>query len=293
VLSGPVQVSLPGAALQLASGFSHSCAVLDSGELWCWGDGNEGQLGRDDFYGGGDSRDEDALVPELISVQDEATGWSFVDTGEGHTCGLRGDGALWCWGRNTGRQVGVASDEGQIRAPVRVGADTDWQSLDAAQNYTCALKTDGTLWCWGFNMGFASRSGNPLGMPGTLQLDAPTQVADGQWRALSTNMFHTCAIDLEAQVWCWGRNHEGQLTLENPPDPEDPTRRLEVHPRTLVASGAALVGVGTFTTCVVPASGGLRCVGKNDRGQLGVPGLPATAEFVDVPLPEALPAESP
>lgn len=288
VITGPVRVPLPGAATQLASGFRHSCALLASSELWCWGDGNEGQLGRGDFFSSNESRAEDALLPERIAVPDGATdGWSFVDTGQGHTCALRTDGSLWCWGRNTGRQLGQPSEEGQIRSPVRVGVDTDWQSVDAAQNYSCALKADGSLWCWGFNMGFMSRSGNPFGMSDTLQLDQPTQVAEGQWRALSTNMFHTCAIDPAAQLWCWGRNHEGQLAMENPPDPENPGSTLNVQPRTLVASGAALVAAGTFTTCVAPAGGGLRCVGKNDRGQLGVATGPSTDRFVDVPLPGA------
>ncbi|HKO95122.1 MAG TPA: hypothetical protein VJU61_28400, partial [Polyangiaceae bacterium] len=254
----------------------------------CWGDGNEGQLGRGDYYPGLDSRDADALTPERLSVPgaEGSASWSFVDTGQGHTCALRTDGSLWCWGRNTGRQLGQASNEGQVRQPLRVGTDQDWQSVDAAQNYTCALKADRSLWCWGFNMGWMTDSGNPFGVE-NVQLDVPTRLGDEQWAAISTSMFHSCGLDDEAQLWCWGRNHEGQLAMENPPDPEDATLTLNVHPRTLVATGVARAGVGPFSTCVATLEGSLRCVGKNDRGQLGEGATASESSFVEVLLPVA------
>ncbi len=297
-LDGPTLVPLPAPAVQLAGGFQHSCALLDNSELWCWGNGNEGQLGRDDDYGGEAALETDALTPERVSLPDGSQdGWSFVDTGEGHTCALRLDGSLWCWGRNSQRQLGFASAEAQVRAPARVAPDTDWQSVNAAQNYTCALRVDGSLWCWGFNMGFMSQSGNPFGLScevpdDCLQLDQPTRILDGEWLSFSTNMFHTCAMDRDAQLWCWGRNHEGQLGMENFPDPQDPDGQLLVHLRTLVATDVELFDLGRFTTCVATRGGGLSCVGKNDRGQLGVGVGLSESEFVEVPLPDPLPAEA-
>ena len=283
----PVVVPLPAAATQLASGYKHSCALLENAELWCWGDGNEGQIGRGDLYSGADARDTDAITPELVAlpITSEAgdAPWSFVDTGEGHTCALRADGSLWCWGRNSGRQLGQPSGEGQVRSPVRVGTDRDWLRVDAAQNYSCALKADRSLWCWGFNMGLMSMSGNPFGVD-TRQLDIPTRIDEGPWAALSTNMFHSCALDDATQLWCWGRNHEGALGTENPEGTG------LVQSRTLVATGVAFVSTGTFTTCTIGLDGVARCAGKNDRGQLG---SDDTGErfFADVSLPAPAPTE--
>jgi len=285
--SAPVLVPLPAAAIQLASGFRHSCVILETSELWCWGDGNEGQIGRGDFYpGSAESREADAPTPEQVALP-PGTGpepWSFVDTGQGHTCALRSDGSLWCWGRNSQRQLGQPSEAAQIRAPVRVGTDLGWLSVDAAQNYTCALSAERSLWCWGFNMGWMSSSGNPLGVE-NVQLDVPTVVSDEHWAAFGTNMFHSCGLDDQAQLWCWGRNHEGQLAMENPIDPLHPGETIRVHPKTRVATGVAFAAVGTYSTCVVSQEGSVRCVGKNDRGQLGEGAGTDVSSFVEVPLP--------
>lgn len=295
--SGPVRVQLPSAAIQLTGGFQHSCVVLDSSELYCWGDGSEGQIGRGDSFPGDGSRDADALLPEPVALPDGVLdGWSSVDAGEGHTCALRTDGSLWCWGRNSQRQLGTASVEGQLREPARIGADADWQSVDAALAHSCALKSDGSLWCWGYNMGSMSASGNPLGVScpqpaDCMQLDQPTRVAQGPWRAFRTHVFHTCALAPDAQLWCWGRNHEGQLARENPVDPLDPSATLNVHLQTLVATGVTEFGLGRFTTCAAAEGGAMRCAGKNDRGQLGVGVGLSQSDFVEVPLPRALPVE--
>lgn len=288
----PLPVALARPVLALASGFNHACALLEGGELWCWGDGYEGQLGQDDvFMTSGDpdvqSRELDRLLPVLIPPPLDDAGatiaWRAVDTGEGHTCAIAEDGALWCWGRNSQRQLGAPSDEGQSRVPLRVGEDHDWQLVDAAQNYTCALKDEGTLWCFGYNMGSRTGAGNPFGLVlASLQLDTPTRVNEDYWSALSTNMFHSCAIGGErSRLWCWGRNIEGQLGLDPALDPDLPD--VSIEPRS-VLEGVAMVSVGTFSTCVVMLDGSIRCAGQNAEGQLGGGDDSTEAEFVPVPL---------
>src|SRR4051812_44563845 len=72
-----------------------------------------------------------------------------VAAGYSHTCTIRTDATLWCWGGNDSGQLGDGTTTGRT-TPVRVGADT-WTSIDAGTSYTCGVRTDRTLWCWGSN----------------------------------------------------------------------------------------------------------------------------------------------
>lgn len=115
----PVQVMLRAAAVDVRSAFDHSCALLNDASLWCWGYNWEGQLGLGDTHPGND-------FPEPVQVGRERD-WTFVSTGQGHSCGIRSPGALYCWGRNTSYQIGQGSAEPQQhRSPTRVGVDSDW-----------------------------------------------------------------------------------------------------------------------------------------------------------------------
>src|SRR5690606_19544591 len=115
--------------------------------------------------------------------------------GQGHGCAIALDGALYCWGRNTERELGDG-DQIQIRSPIRVGSDSDWLTLSLGQHHSCALKADESLWCWGQNTGASSEEGAPLGTATPGQLREPTRVgSDSDWLVLSTDTFHTCAIN--------------------------------------------------------------------------------------------------
>ncbi|HET9930622.1 MAG TPA: hypothetical protein VFQ35_08040, partial [Polyangiaceae bacterium] len=123
----PGLVTLPAPAIDLRTLFSHSCAVLSDASLWCWGENEEGQLGLGDTHPGADH-------PAPIRVGG-ANDWVAVSTGQGHSCGIRAPGNLYCWGRNTQFQIGQGSnDPQQYRAPQRVGTDTDWVEVSAGQN---------------------------------------------------------------------------------------------------------------------------------------------------------------
>jgi alpha-tubulin suppressor-like RCC1 family protein len=249
----PTRVPLPSAAHVVQSRSSFSCAVLEDASLWCWGANTEGQLGLDDDYPGADQVSARPVVSDA--------GWKAVATGQGHACALRLDGSLWCWGRNTGSMVGQGGDAGSIqyRVPQRVGARTDWTQLDANQEYTCALRADQSLWCWGH---FLNDS----------VLDAPTRMLAGTtWARVRTNLFHLCVVSSSGEASCWGRNLEGQLGLGDFDDRPDPTA-LDGGPVTDLSTGR-------FDTCLRRADGSLWCAGKNDDGQLG-DGDTALREFL-------------
>jgi alpha-tubulin suppressor-like RCC1 family protein len=255
--SVPVLVPLTGRASKVSTGFAHTCVVLTDGSLWCFGQNGEGELGQNDPYPG-NGLEAQRTADELSPVQVPGS-YRTVDCGQGHTCGVRTDNSLWCWGRNSGSQLGVV-DQIQIRRPVRVGSDADWQTIEAGQQHTCALRTDRSLWCWGENTASSSDEGFPLGVD-VEEAPTPTRVGTkSDWLSASTGSFHTCAVDTSFALFCWGRNVEGQLGLG------DTELRRVPSP---VGAGFSGVAVGGFHTCALRPDGSILCAGKNDVGQLG------------------------
>lgn len=245
----PVDVRLPDVAVSLGAGAATSCAVLADGTLWCWGDNAEGQLAQS-F--------EVASSAEPVRVGVDS-GWASVAVGQGHACALRLDGTLWCWGRNERGQLGQGSNLPElVRSPQRVGAARDWVALDVGQDHSCALRSDGTLWCWGAN--FASQLGLLAGDVFSPRRVAPAILFE-QVALLSTS---TCAIDVGGDLWCWGRNFEGQLGLGDNQNRSSPTRleRVGGQPWTCAAGGHQFA-------CAC-AGEVLHCAGSNGDGQLGV-----------------------
>jgi alpha-tubulin suppressor-like RCC1 family protein len=266
----PVAMTLPARAVRLASRFNHSCALLADGALYCWGENFEGQLGQaDSFPGDQNPSGADSLVP--LEVVGE--GWSAVDTGQGHTCAVAADSGLWCWGRNTESELG-AGEAIQVREPQRVDAALDWAQVSAGQASTCAIKRDGSLWCWGENVGFLIAEGAPLGVDAE-QADAPTEVGTAStWRSISTRTFHSCGL-LGSQLWCWGRNIEGQLGLGDLQLRQQPTQ---------VGGAYVEVSAGPFVTCAVTQSGHVECTGKNDVGELGTGDALRRSTFTEIEI---------
>ncbi len=252
----PSLVALPEPATQLSAKFAHSCALLINAALYCWGQNDEGQLGQADQSPSGDSTAVDGLNP----VQVGTANWRLVNTGQGHTCAISLDGNLWCWGRNTDHELG-ADSRIQVREPIQVTPNGPWLNISAGQDYNCGVMQDHTLWCWGQNTGSDTNDGFPLGIAGATLLSNPTQVgSSADWTLVRSNTFHSCALNRTSELWCWGRNIEGQLGTSDIDNRSTPAR---------VASGIAAVSVGRFTTCAIDQTGVVECTGANDEGELG------------------------
>ncbi len=265
----PVRGPLPVAARRVSSDFAHVCALLADAKLFCWGRNQEGELGQDDAIPpSSDQTVRDALDP----VEVPGANWSFADAGDGHTCAIRLDGSLWCWGRNTDHQLGQGG-AAQIRRPIQVGTELDWLHVESGQQYSLALKHDHSLWAWGLNEAVGSGEGNPFGIDDE-ELDEPTRLGTASdWVTIATCVFHSCAINRGGELWCWGRNAEGQLGTGDTALASRPTR---------VASDMAEVDVSWFTTCAVTRSGELSCTGKNEHGELGTGTTERPLRFTDL-----------
>ncbi|MFH1230934.1 MAG: fibronectin type III domain-containing protein [Planctomycetota bacterium] len=161
VTTGPKLISDTGWSA-IAAGYFHTIGIKTDGSLYAWGSNQYGKLGDGTII-------NVTTGPKLISD----TGWSAIAAGYYHTGALKTNGSLWAWGRNDFGQLGTLVNYGTYTenpTPIRIGTDTNWQSIDAGSYHTLALKTDGSLWAWGAN------SGGQLGLGDTTDRWSPVQV---------------------------------------------------------------------------------------------------------------------
>jgi alpha-tubulin suppressor-like RCC1 family protein len=242
----PHRVLLPVKALKLADAhYATYCVVAEGGSLWCWGSNLEGQL-TDGDGGLPDYSGTPVLVTAVRDVVEAANG-------DGHTCALVDGGDVYCWGRNTDYELGQGSTmPQQNRVPQHVGSG--FTRLIAGQSHSCGLK--GTrLFCWGAQPEVTGGAVRPR----EFELDAGPGFID-----LSSAIFHACAIDVKRDLYCWGRNAEGQLGLGDTNPRTAPTRI------TSTDGPWARVAAGRFFTCAQKVDGGVFCTGDNRELQLGL-----------------------
>ena len=126
-----------------------------------------------------------------------------VGAGGDHTCAIKQDGSLWCWGSNDSGQLGDGTNADR-NAPVQITYISGVSSV-ALGDHTCAIKQDGSLWCWGRN------DSGQLGDGTNTDKNAPVQIMSSGVVAVSLGGAHTCAVKQDGSLWCWGANYYGQL----------------------------------------------------------------------------------
>ncbi len=188
-----------------------------------------------------------------------------VAAGEAFACAIDATGALFCWGRNVEGQLGLGAPGPDELTPRQVGAESTWARLTAGQFHACAIRTDGTLYCWG------SDSYGQLGVGGPRATPAQVGTAS-DWAVVDTGMGeHTCGISEDGSLLCWGDCHSGELGFCSSGSHLPPT---------LAQPGAwRAVGVGGNHTCAVTEARALVCWGSNDNGALGT-GADPSADIV-------------
>jgi alpha-tubulin suppressor-like RCC1 family protein len=184
-----------------------------------------------------------------------ATTWLQVSAGGAHTCGIRANHTLWCWGLNNAGQLGIASNTSQ-KLPVQVGTAHDWLQVSAGGAHTCGIRAGGALYCWGLN------SSGQLGIASFTSQNTP-QLLSTTWLQVSAGGAQTCAVRSNHTLWCWGRNTSGELGIGSNLNKNTPQQ-------VGVATNWRQVSAGDRHTCAVQFGFTLWCWGSNLRGQLGI-----------------------
>ena len=245
----------------LAAGWYHTCGIAATGEAYCWGRNESGQLG--------DSTTVNRPVPTPV-----AGGATFaaVAGGAHHTCALSDARAALCWGGNAEGQLGDGTAERRL-SPVAVTGGHAFLSIDGGRGHTCGLTPGDEILCWGSNAHGELGVGDtqPPATPGRV---TPTQVIrDQAYRAVSAGADYSCAVDAGGVGYCWGSGGQAQLGTTLTSDRSQPTVVRTRGFRTISAS------MGTHT-CGIDQNRQAACWGAGDTGQLGLPGT----TYTTVPL---------
>ncbi|MCC7542974.1 MAG: hypothetical protein IT379_42555 [Deltaproteobacteria bacterium] len=195
-LATPWEVVQPSPAIGLALGTSHSCAVLASGEVTCWGSSVNGQAGQ-------------SMVPrrwQALPVEGITDAVS-ASAGHGHSCALHATGRISCWGSDTAGQRGDGGGFGTASpTPTMVSGIDDARLVAAGGDHTCTVRAGGATACWGAS----GRGATGLGST-TPDRDVPTATLLGPTERMVAGTDHTCAALLDGTLWCFGANDYGAL----------------------------------------------------------------------------------
>lgn len=211
-----------------------------------WGYNSNGQLGNGTTTGG--------LPPAPLS---EPTDLTAADAGLQHSVALRSDGTVWAWGDNSFGQLGDGTTTPGSVTPRLVSSLTGVTAVAAGDHHSLALKSDGTVWAWGY--GFDGQLGNNTTdvARSPVQVSALTGVT-----AVAGGKAHSLALKSDGTVWAWGDNAFGQLGNGTNVDSLTPVRVLGL-------TGMTAVAAGGYHSLALNSNGTVRAWGWNAYGQVG------------------------
>jgi alpha-tubulin suppressor-like RCC1 family protein len=235
------------------------------GGVKCWGYNIYGQLGNGGTVG--------TLVP--VDVSGLGSGVRAVAAGSLSSCAITTEGKVKCWGYNSDGRLGNGGTT-DSSVPVDVsGSSGGVLTVSIGGGHTCALTTGGGVKCWGNNYY------GQLGDGSTTNSNVPVDVSglSNGVQAITVGGFHTCALMTGGGAKCWGRNNGGQLG--NGESGMQTNQSLPVNVSGLSGTLRS-IAAGSMHTCAVTSSGGAKCWGNNEYGQLGAGNTTASNVPVDV-----------
>ena len=192
----PIQIGTENDWADISAGANFSLAIKNDGSLWVWGSTPNAILG------GNNTSNLTAYSPVRIGNDND---WIQISAGGQHALALKSDKSLWAWGMSNMGQVGNGLSSCTFctpvyqTIPVQIGTDKDWKQISACQDFSAAIKLNGSLWAWGSNW--------PTLVNNSLALNnIPTQVGtDTSWIAVDGGEYaHVLALKNNGTIWSWG-----------------------------------------------------------------------------------------
>jgi cysteine-rich repeat protein len=210
-------VNVGGVPIQISLGGGYSCAVVENGNVHCWGGNPLGSLGQGNTADRGDNPGE---MPPPATNLGAADAIDISASNSGHTCAVFDDGTLRCWGNNTNGELGYGhtnriGDQGGEMPPATVNVGGNVIDVEVGDFHTCALLDTGKVRCWGVNnlgqLGYGHTNAigdNPNEMPPP---DVDLGGDDVVMLKKGTSSRSTCVVTDTMQVRCWGSGTGGAL----------------------------------------------------------------------------------
>lgn len=286
-------VAVGGAVVDVAAGDAHTCALLASSDVRCWGDNSFGQLGYDNTENVGDGVGPTIIEAGNVPLGARATA---IAAARFRTCAILEDASVRCWGSGfLGYDLDPAVGDGIGPSiidvgPVPTGGPVDMISLGA--NHSCVRLTDKRLRCWGDNstgqLGLDDTTTVGGGTGGKSILDAGDVPVGGEVALIAAGGSHTCAVLESGVTRCWGFGLYGQLGYGNTFNVGDGLGTTITQAGDVDVGGTPTdIALGTNHTCALLAPGFVRCWGVgnwlgynsqshkgDDPGEMPPPGVP-------------------
>jgi alpha-tubulin suppressor-like RCC1 family protein len=244
-------------ATYISAGTDHVCAILDNGDVSCWGSNSYGQLGT------GDTTNYN--TPTLTDGFGVGRTAIAISSGGQHSCVILDNGSVSCWGYGDYGQLGDGMDELYRSSPSLIsslGIGRTAVAISAGNLHTCAILDNGSVSCWGAT--------EQIGNGDWLDRNTPTLTNSfGIGRtavAISAGYAHTCVIPDNGSVSCWGHGSSGRLGNGDMEDRMSPTLT-----ETLGQGRTAVeISSGYSHTCAILDNGSVSCWGSGGYGKLGI-----------------------
>lgn len=292
-------INLGGTATKISAGDYSVCALLDSGDVKCWGYNALGELGVGDILGRGALPGTMGSALPAVHLDGKAKG---ISVGSRYACAVLLDGRVQCWGDNAFGQLGINSVE-------RVGADggtaqvlpsADLEepatAVYAGYNSTCARLLSGALKCWGYNGAAGLGLGDYVDRgkgddAGALRDQPKVDLGPGGGVIdVSLGTWASCALRDDHTAKCWGYNRDGVLGLGDTNQRGYGPNQMGENLSPLPFKDITSISTSHSCTCAV-TEGRVKCWGNNAFGQLGqgdhlirgnAPGFQHVLPFVDL-----------
>lgn len=270
--------------IEIATGFSHTCALISDGRVRCWGSNAEGRLG----YGNSTEVPNVGDNEDPADLEDVPIGGLAIQVvaGNSHTCVLLDDGDVRCWGRNSSGQCGrgdeeiIGNDEPASASTV-VDLPSKVLRIAAGAEHTCAVLDDGhgSFYCWGMNGDGRLGYGPDADITGVEDIgddETPASVGENHafnfissdGRMISGGLTHTCGTNEIGTARCWGDSFNYRLgsgsNTDDIGDDEQPAGESAQVP-----FGARDVHAGNTHSCARLEDRSVACWGFGGGGALG------------------------